>query len=71
MLGDDLMVIIKTKYGAFEGFTHKNLDLFLGIPYAYPLLDIVVLNMLVLSIVMIHLLMLHNSEQSLHNHSIN
>ena len=57
MLGDNLMVIINTKYGSFEGLTHKNLDLFLGIPYAY-LLDIVVLNTLVLSIVMIHWLML-------------
>ena len=47
MLGDNLMVIINTKYGSFEGLTHKNLDLFLGIPYAYPLLDIVVLNTLV------------------------
>lgn len=36
MLGDNLMVIINTKYGSFEGLTHKNLDLFLGIPYAYP-----------------------------------
>ena len=40
------MVIINTKYGSFEGLTHKNLDLFLGI-HAYPLLDIVVLNTLV------------------------